>query len=359
MLLRILMLVVLLGWSVLATTGHAATLAAVQVAEGQLPNKPEQPQLAVDDGGGIHLVYGVGQTICYRRSVDGGRQFDKPVTLPGSGVISLGMRRGPRIAIAGDAIVVSVIGGKTGKGRDGDVLVLRSDDQGKTWSSPSKVNDVADAAREGLHAMAAGPDGRVCCVWLDLRERGTTIMASESQDRGKTWGKNVLVYRSPSGTVCQCCHPSVVYDNTGKLSVLWRNALDGHRDMYLCSSTDGLTFTKAAKLGQGSWMLNACPMDGGNVAVTARGERFTTWRRDKQVLLTRDDSPQEQLLGNGVQPWLAALPAGPYVVWLDKRGGDLLLQAPGSTTAKKLASNANDPVIVANGKSGVVVAAWE
>jgi hypothetical protein len=66
-----------------------------------------------------------------------------------------------------------VIGGKQGKGRDGDVLAICSADGGKTWRDPVIVNDVPDAAREGLHGMAAGPSGEFTCIWLDLRNKST------------------------------------------------------------------------------------------------------------------------------------------------------------------------------------------
>ena len=78
--------------------------------------------------------------------------------------------------------------------------------------------------------------------------------------------------QSPDGSVCQCCHPSVAIDSRGVIQVLFRNSLGGQRDMYLCSSTDGgQTFGKAIKLGQGSWNIDHCPMDGGNLAV---GDRY-------------------------------------------------------------------------------------
>ncbi len=65
----------------------------------------------------------------------------------------------------------------------------------------------------------------------------------------------------------------------GDLDVMWRNALDGSRDMYLISSHDGgKTFGGAEKQGAGTWKLNACPMDGGGVAFTAQGTVVTTWR---------------------------------------------------------------------------------
>jgi hypothetical protein len=316
--------------------------------------------VAVDSEGAIHVAYGVGDTVYYRRSTDGGGTYSQPVALPKVNAMSLGMRRGPRIAVSAAGVCVTAIGGKQGKGRDGDVLAFRSAD-GASWRGPVLVNDTPDAAREGLHAMASGPDGQLCCVWLDLRTRKVEVMAATSSDGGATWGKNVLVYRSPDGNVCECCHPSVAFDAAGAIHVLWRNSLGGKRDMYFATSSDGgRTFGEAARLGTGSWTLKACPMDGGGIAPLGQGKVATAWRREQTVFLLADAGADEQSLGTGEQPWIAATAQGPYVVWLKKRGEAALLLAPGSRSPIELASHAADPVIAAGpGGRGPVVAAWE
>jgi hypothetical protein len=333
----------------------------IELARGAAPRHPQQPQVAVDDKGAVHVVFGVGDEIRYCRSEDGGKSFAKPIALPTVHAMSLGMRRGPRVVATDAAICVTAIGGKQGKGRDGDVLALRSTDGGKTWAGPMQVNDVADSAREGLHAMAAGPGGSLCCVWLDLRNRKTEVMASVSQDGGSTWSKNILVYRSPDGSVCECCHPSVTVDSTNKIHVLWRNSLAGARDMYVASSSDGgKTFGDASKLGSGSWPLKACPMDGGGIVAIAPGKLATVWRREKAVFLLLDGQSEERRLGVGEQPWIAATADGPFVVWLKKRGDAALLLSPGGGLPIALATHANDPVITSGPTGrGPVVAVWE
>jgi hypothetical protein len=305
-------------------------------------------------------VYGVGSTVLYCRSTDGGKTFGQSIELPSPKTIALGMRRGPRVAVTKGSICVSMIGGEQGKGRDGDLLTVHSTDGGKHWSAAVTVNDVPGSAREGLHGMAAGPTGQLACAWLDLRNRNTEVMAATSTDGGKTWGKNVLVYKSPQGSVCECCHPSPAFDQRGKLSVQWRNSLDGKRDMYLAQSTDGgNTFGKAAQLGTNSWTLNACPMDGGAIAALPSGNLATVWRRDKDVFLAYANA-KETLLGPGEQPVVAATADGPYVIWLTKRNGSAQLLAPGRDLPIELSPHANDPVLVSGlGGRGPVVAAWE
>lgn len=333
----------------------------VELERGIAPHNPQQPQVAVDAQGSIHVVYGIGNLARYCRSDDGGKSFSNPVDLPSANAISLGMRRGPRIAVSDKSICVTVIGGKQGKGRDGDLLAMRSSDRGKTWTNPAQVNDAADSAREGLHSMSAGPNGEMCCVWLDLRNGHTEVMASVSTDGGGTWSRNALVYKSPDGSVCECCHPCVAIDSLGRIHVQWRNSVGGARDIYVASSTDGgKKFGGATKLGTGTWSLNACPMDGGAIAVGADGRIASTWRRDQMVFLSLDGEREERRLGVGEQPWIAATDAGPYVVWLKKRGDVALLLKPGSKSPLELAAHAADPVIAAgpNGR-GPVVVAWE
>jgi hypothetical protein len=332
----------------------------IELARGAAAQRPQQPQVAIDDEGVIHIVYGVGDLVRYHQSSDGGKTFSERVDLPLVHAMSLGMRRGPRIAATNSSLCVTAIGGKQGRGRDGDLLAMYSTDAGKTWSKVVQVNDAADSAREGLHAMAAGPQGKMCCVWLDLRNRKTEVMAAFSADGGKTWSSNVLVYKSPDGNVCECCHPSVAFDSRGQVFVQWRNSLGGARDMYVGSSSDGgASFGKATKLGTGTWPLDRCPMDGGAIAC-GNQSFFTAWRRDKTVYLMGERDREERRLGTGEQPWIAATAEGPYVVWLAKRDGEARLLSPKSPTALKLADHASDPVIATGpAGNGPVVAAWQ
>lgn len=342
------------------TLWSTARAEPIELARGSRTARPQQPQIAIDEAGTIHVVYGIGDQVRYRQSQDSGKTFLPPTDLPLVHAMSLGMRRGPRVAACGSSICVTAIGGKQGKGRDGDVLAMRSVDRGQSWSKPVTVNDSPDSAREGLHAMAAGPNGQMCCVWLDLRNRKTEVMAATSADGGATWSENVLVYRSPYGSVCECCHPSVAIDGRGQIRVQWRNSLSGARDMYFATSLDGgKNFGKAAKLGNGTWPLKMCPMDGGAIATS--GDRVVTaWRRDKTIYLIATGDRMERSLGPGEQPWVALAKAGPFAVWVTKRGETAYLLSPTGRMPKKLADHATDPVIAA-GPDGVgpIATVWE
>lgn len=332
----------------------------IAISAGQGGQAPKQPQVAVEPGGTVHLIYGSGDAVFYCRSTDGLATFTQPREAFRVPNLSLGKRRGPRISVGKNSLVVTAVGGRQGKGRDGDVLAWRSADGGDTWQGPVRVNDAADSAREGLHAMTSGPDGEVWATWLDLREKRTEIYASKSVDGGETWLGNVRVYRSPGGSVCECCHPSIMV-NGDKVHVMFRNSLAGNRDMYVATSTDdGKTFLPAKKVGQGSWKLDACPMDGGMLAAGPKGSVLTVWRRNGDVYSASSSGGREVMLGRGEQPWIAASIAGPVIVWTTGPEGELLVLGPTSKPPKRLWGTARDPMVssAANG-SGPVVVCWE
>lgn len=297
---------------------------------GGQPNR--QPQLA-SAGKQIAMTYGSGNEIYFAGSLDAGKTWGKPVLVSKKGKVSLGMRRGPRIAITKEAIVIAAVAGEQGRGADGDVVVWRSVDQGATWSAPKRVNDVASSAREGLHSIAAGGKNTLFATWLDLREKGTKLYGSTSFDGGLTWSANHLVYQSPSGSVCECCHPTAVVDSEGNIGVMFRNALDGNRDMYLARSSDGgATFGAAAKLGSESWKLNACPMDGGSLILGAKNTSVSVWRREGNLYLS--NGPDELLLGPGKQPVITKTSKGTFLAWTE--GKSIRWKWAGETEVKTL-----------------------
>ena len=312
-----------------------------------------QPQLA-GDGHRVGLVFGQGQTIVYAGSRDSGRTFSAPVALASQGRLALGMHRGPRVALTTRAVVVTAI---LGDGRDdGDLFAWRSTDEGRTWSKPVRLNRVTAAAREGLHGMAAAGD-LVAVTWLDLRASGTRVFAAVSGDGGATWSEDRLVYQSPSGTVCECCHPSVAVSAKGTVAVMFRNAIDGARDLHLAVSGDGgRTFGPAVKLGDGTWKLAACPMDGGAVAIDSRGDVVTVWRREKDLFLARPGQAEERL-GTGRDPVIAIAADGTSrVAWRGEAG--LVVADPRRGEPKDLAEGGQAPALLALA-DGSLLAAWE
>lgn len=316
-----------------------------------------QPQLAASKDF-VAMTYGSGSTIYFAGSRNRGATFDPPVKVAEVSSLALGRHRGPRIAILpnGGIVVTAVVNEKKESDlQAGDLMAWRSADSGKTWSRGGVVNDVSRAAREGLHAMTALPDGGLYTVWLDLRSKGTKLYGARSEDGGLTWSRNMLVYESPDGTICQCCHPTLAVGPKGQLTVMWRNALGGSRDLYAATSLDGgKSFRTAAKLGKGTWKLDACPMDGGGLAVDESGIA-SAWRRESEIYLT-EPGAEERRIAAGKDVALARTRHGTYLAWVHERKVWALL--PGKSEPFLVTEEGGFPVLSAL-DDGSVLVAWE
>jgi hypothetical protein len=308
-----------------------------------IPNK--QPQLAVA-GSTISMVFASGESIWLAQSKDSGRTFGAPSKVADLPKMLAGRHRGPRVVVSGNTMLVSAIPAGS------DLFCWRSTDGGRTWSKPAIVNDKPTSAREGLHAMAADPQGHVAAAWLDDRlPGGKRLWGAFSNDAGATWSPNVMLY---DGTICECCHPSLVALGNGEFAVMWRNKLDGSRDFYVERLRDGKPAGKAVKQGEGTWKLDACPMDGGGIALR-NGELVTAWRREHDIYLAHPGKPEVKL-GPGQDVALAVNAKGEYAIWSEGKAIDALL--PGSPKHVQLSPAGAFPAVIAL-PDGSMLAAWE
>lgn len=320
---------------------HHLAIAAFVIA--QMAGK--EPQLAAGPGM-VALAYGSETRIYVVTSKDQGQSFSAPVLVAEAKVLQLTRHRGPRVAIAGNALVVNAVA-------DGDLMSWRSVDAGKTWSKGVRVDSVATAAREGLHTLASDGQGNLFAAWLDLRKAGTQLYGAWSRDGGVTWQKDALLYESPDGTICTCCAPSAVFDEKGGVDLMFRNALGGSRDLWVMHSHDRETFGKPVKLGAGTWKINACPMDGGGIARDG-AKTITAWRREEDIYVDEPGKP-ELKVGTGKDVAIAAGQGRVYTLWVTSNG---LETWNGSGKREVIAKEAAFPSVVAL-PGGGFLAAWE
>src|SRR5882672_4385994 len=100
-------------------------LLSVQIGPAAAGAPNRQPQL-VARGDEVAVAYGAGNAIYFAASADGAATFGSPVMISSQGELALVMHRGPRVAYAGQGIVISAVVGEQGKGKDGDVMAWRS-----------------------------------------------------------------------------------------------------------------------------------------------------------------------------------------------------------------------------------------
>jgi hypothetical protein len=324
-----------------------------------------QPQLAAGNGM-VAMAFAHGGAVMFALSADNGLSFSAPRRVSEAPVLATGRHRGPRVLFTDHEIVVSAVVGNTlaagehahGLPSDGDLVVWRSSDHGKTWSKPSIVNDVPGAPREGLHAMVYDGHGQLAAAWLDLRlpvngKPGTRLYGAFSKDGGATWSKNVLLHEAPDGTICQCCAPSLAATGPGSFIVMFRNVLGESRDLYTLRIKEGQVVSKTEKVGSGTWAINACPMDGGGLAYS-KERMVSAWRRGNDVYVSTADVPETRI-GDGVDIALAVNGNRTYVAW--QKAGKIAVWASG--TIEVLTERGGGFPALVGLPGGGVLAAWE
>ena len=249
----------------------------------------EQPQLSLDAKGIIRLVYGEGEKIFYSVSFDHGISFSKPTVIGEISGMHLGMTRGPQLASSKDYSIV------TAMDRKGDIHSFRLDHQKKTWSITKNVNDVEGSAPEGLMSVTADESNNFYAVWLDAREDKNNKITFSMLTKNGSWSKNKIVYKSPDKTVCECCKPSIAIRDKN-VSLMFRNWINGSRDLHLITSSDGgAKFGNVRKLGNGTWKLKGCPMDGGGLLMDDKNVIHTVWQREGVVYYDQPNQAENKI----------------------------------------------------------------
>jgi hypothetical protein len=300
----------------------------------------QQPQIA-SNGRDVGIVFGAKNSIYYTHNQN------EPVRVADAPVLSLGNHRGPRIAFTAGAIVITVGVGPADQQYGPNTLrSWRSTDAGKTWSAGP---DLSMPGTGGMGFQAIASDGKtgLWAAWIGPHDGHPALYAAHSENQGVTWSKQQVL----SETVCECCHPTVAVSADGAVHILFRNSLDGNRDPFLATAKDGEHF-QFTKLGQGSWPIQACPMDGGGLG-EFRGDVISIWRRQGDLFLARPDGRAEERLDAGRNASIALGEAGIYAVWSGAEG--LMAKTPGKGPYL-LSKTGAFPVIASQ---GAVIAAWE
>lgn len=310
----------------------------------------KQPAIAVDRNNTVKVAFGQGVEIFYTSSLAEGQSFAKPQRVGAQPKLALGMTRGPQITTTRDYTVIAAAD------HTGRILVYRLKNKETQWSKPVNLLETDTTAKEGFVVLATGKGNTVYAAWLDLRLKGhNNIFSASSPDGGKTWTRATLVYAAPEGKVCPCCRPSISADQEGNVYIMFRNELNGARDMYLAHSKDGgKSFSQAQKMGMDTWKLKACPMDGGGIALDAGGKVVTTWRRESSIYMAYPGA-MEKRMGEGRAGVVASSARGNYLVW--QQNQNIMALSPDHTGAEVVGTGTFPKVAILKDQNAIAI--WE
>ena len=249
------------------------------------------------DHGRLHrLEGGAGASVAltYRRSDDGGRTWTAPVRVDGGRPAYRFGAGDARVVAEGDAVfALWALPGKGPMGA-GPLATARSADGGRTWSPAASPSDGATFGRRFPALALSG--GILHAVWLD-RESNSKVLAARSIDGAKSWSKPAVL----DPDACECCWNSALASGDGAVYALYRGK--NPRDMDAVVSRDGgKTWSKPAAAGPFGWGFNGCPHAGGALAATKAGVAALVWTgKDDKAGLYVFPSPDGRAWGRSVK----------------------------------------------------------
>lgn len=159
-----------------------------------------------------------------------------------------------------------------------DVMLSRSTDGGRTWSSPFRPHHDGTKTEHGFASLVALPAGGFGLVWLDGR-----AMSAEPAVGGMDHGGGDMTVRyaafDASGTqtadqlvdarVCECCPTTAAMTSEGLITA-FRNRSDREvRDIFV-SRLAGGRWSEPAAAHVDDWQIDACPVNGPSLSARGR-----------------------------------------------------------------------------------------
>lgn len=306
----------------------------------------EQPSICISSNKNIHLTFGYENQIFYCYSTDNGNKFSSPEKIDEVDELKLGRGMGPQITSTKDFMIIAAING------NGNIIMWQKNHSSEKWEK-SQINKIEKVAEEGLLSIGSdSSSNEIAIVWIDTREENKAKIYGAFSTGMETGWTEKLVYESPSGSVCPCCKPSILVGK-GNVNVMFRNNINGSRDLHLIkSNNNGKTFEKAQKLGLGTWEINGCPMDGGGLSFNVE-KILTVWKRKNEIFISGQDSPEIKV-GEGWQPSVFFIQDLSAVIW--QNNGNIILK---KTDQKEIILGQGGSAKTVNISSDKAFAVWE
>jgi hypothetical protein len=209
-----------------------------------------------------------------------------------------------------------------------EIRVARSENEGRSWTSPVAPHRDTVIAERGFATMyATGTADSLGIVWLDARNstggEGTgammlahTLLAAD----GTRGAETPLDQRT-----CDCCQTAIARASTGLVVAYRDRSPDEIRDIYTVRRSPGGAWTEPTRVHADDWHIAACPVNGPQLAAqdsTVAIAWFTAARDTARVYVAFSH--------DGGATWAAPVrvddgnPAGRVDIELDERGTALV-----------------------------------
>lgn len=279
---------VLLSASISALAGHGDPAAE---KESQMKAPAPKATLAVgvtlDQNGRLWLAKIENQQMLVSKSDDNGVSFSNPVVVtPEPETIAGDGENRPKIVLARDGTVLLTWIQSLPQKYAGNVRFVRSTNAGQTFSGPITLNDDGRVTSHRFDSLAIDGAGKVVVAWLDGRDRdaakeksetfkGVSMYTAQSRDNGASFEANHRFQQH----VCECCRIGLTWTKEGPVA-FWRNIFGTNTRDFAIANVDTGEIRRAT---DDQWRIDACPHNGGDIAVDGRGQLHLVWFTNGQA----------------------------------------------------------------------------
>jgi len=299
----------------------------------------QQPDLAVAPDGSLLLSWVEGdadaQQLRFSRWRDGHWSAPRAIVVE-SGIGNVADM--PHVRQTADGALWATWLRRVGEGHARDVVLARSADGGRSWSTAVAVNFDGTATEHGFASL--WPEGRdaLGIAWLDGR---ATAEHAEHAGHGMHAGATMLrtaVFdarlsrrdeQAIDTATCDCCQTDVAMPD-GAPMLVYRDRLPGEiRDIALLRR-DGTRWSAPRRVHADGWAIDACPVNGPAIAAHGRDVSVAWYtlqstRPTLRYAVSRDggarfDRPIELAVGDSVlgRVDVARDAGGARVLWLEE-----------------------------------------
>jgi hypothetical protein len=211
-------------------------------------------------------------------SDDAGKAWSTPRRVNSALEAVQGEENGPKVAIGKDnkAYIVWSIPGEKGDKTRANIRFAMEDGNGG-FTPATTLNEVKDAARFPI--LEGAPDGNLLVAWIDRRidnPKPRQLYLMRIQHDGTALTKN---YQAGQG-LCECCKLGISFADAGKTVYIVDRQVDGNkiRNHVVRKSIDGGNiFAPPVQISDDGWQVPSCPHSGPSIGRDSRGYLHVTW----------------------------------------------------------------------------------
>jgi len=280
-----------IGWSAQAADQpshavHKASPLSEQEREKKWQESLAKPSLAVtavfDDKGRLWRVLAQEKHVLVSHSDDGGKSYSNPVKVNSEpeGILGDGENR-PKIIVLKGVVYVSYTQGLA-KPMTGNIRFSRSLDGGVTFSQPITVNDNLEIISHRFESMGVNDRGQVYIAWLDKRDLSVAAKKGEKYT-------GLGVYYAVSDDNGASFHPNVKAADHACECCRVAMAMDSDgtpviawRHVFGKNVRDHAMMrldgkSQLTRLSYNNWEIDACPHHGPAASIAGDGVYHFVW----------------------------------------------------------------------------------